>query len=100
VNWLGKADIQREYIYVPDAMRIAVAIGARAKALGQHWCLPSSGPLSGRQPADIAGHHLGRQVKLPSVGMTVLGIVGLFNKEDIRRQHTPLWEGALLRGEN
>jgi hypothetical protein len=29
VNWLGKVDVQREYIYVPDAMRIAVALGAR-----------------------------------------------------------------------
>jgi len=24
VNWLGRADVQREYVYVPDAMRIAV----------------------------------------------------------------------------
>ena len=24
VNWLGRTDVQREYIYVPDAMRIAV----------------------------------------------------------------------------
>ena len=53
VNWLGRADVQREYIYVPDAMRIAVEIGARTEALGEHWCLPSSGPLSGRQVADI-----------------------------------------------
>jgi hypothetical protein len=29
VNWLGKADVQREHIYVPDAMRIAAAIGHR-----------------------------------------------------------------------
>ncbi|MGA8692385.1 MAG: hypothetical protein WB689_00805 [Xanthobacteraceae bacterium] len=32
VNWLGSADTQREYIYVPDAMRIAAAVGARTKA--------------------------------------------------------------------
>jgi nucleoside-diphosphate-sugar epimerase len=44
VNWLGWADVQREYIYVPDAMRIAVEIGARTEALGDHWCLPGSGP--------------------------------------------------------
>lgn len=39
VNWLGKADVQREYIYVPDAMRIAATIGAHAEAFGAHWCL-------------------------------------------------------------
>jgi len=81
VNWLGKADVQREYIYVPDAMRIAAAIGARAEAFGAHWCLPGGGPLSGRQAADIAGRHLGRPVKLRSVGMTMLRIVSLFNKD-------------------
>ena len=80
VNWLGRADVQREYVYVPDAMRIAVAIGARNEALGEHWCLPGSGPLSGRQMADIAGRHLGRQVKLRSAGMMTLRIVSLFNR--------------------
>jgi hypothetical protein len=74
VNWLGKADVQREYIYVPDAMRIAAAIGARAEAFGMHWCLPGGGPLSGRQAADIAGRHLGRPVKLRSAGITMLRI--------------------------
>ena len=47
----------------------------------RHWCLPGSGPLSGRQVADIAGRYLGRQVKLRSAGMTTLRIVGLFNKD-------------------
>jgi len=81
VNWLGKADIQREYVYVPDAMRIAAAIGARAEAFGAHWCLPGVGPISGRQLADIAEHHLARPVKLRSAGLTTLRIVGLFNRD-------------------
>ena len=81
VNWLGRADVQREYIYVPDAMRIAVEIGARTEGLGEHWCLPGSGPLTGRQAADIAGRYVRRQVKLRSAGMTTLHIVSLFNKD-------------------
>jgi len=80
VNWLGSADTQREYIYVPDAMRIAAAVGARTKAFGGHWCLPG-GPLDGRQAAEIAGRHLGRPVKLRSVGLMTLRIVSLFNKD-------------------
>jgi nucleoside-diphosphate-sugar epimerase len=79
VNWLGRTDVQREYVYVPDAMRIAVGIGARNDALGEHWCLPGSGPLSGRQVADIAARHFGRQVKMRSVRMTTLRIVSPFN---------------------
>src|SRR6516165_9901938 len=80
VNWLGSADTQREYIYVPDAMRIAAAVGARTKAFGGHWCLPG-GPLAGRQAAEIAGRHLGRRVKLRSVGLMTLRIVSLFNRD-------------------
>ena len=81
VNWLGKADVEREYIYVPDAMRIAAALGERPEAAGGHWCLPGSGPLSGRQVTEIAGRALGRPVKLRSAGMGMLRLVGLFNKE-------------------
>ncbi len=81
VNWLGKADVQREYIYVPDAMRIAAAIGTRTEVFGGHWCLPGGGPLSGRQAAEIAGRHLGRPVKMRSAGMTMLRIVSLFIKD-------------------
>ena len=81
VNWLGRADLQREYIYVPDAMRIAAEIGARPQAAGHHWCLPGSGPLTGAQVAEIAGSVLGRPVKLRTAGMTMLRLVALFNKE-------------------
>lgn len=81
VNWLGKTDVQREYVYVPDAMRIAVEIGSRNEALGEHWCLPGSVPLSGREVRDIAARNLRRQVKMRSVGMTTLRIVSLFNKD-------------------
>jgi nucleoside-diphosphate-sugar epimerase len=81
VNWLGRSDVQREYVYVPDAMRIAIEIGARSEARGEHWCLPGSGTLSGQQVANIAGRHLGRRVRLRSAGMMTLRIVSLFNKD-------------------
>jgi nucleoside-diphosphate-sugar epimerase len=81
VNWLGKAVVTREYIYVPDAMRIAAAIGERTAVAGNHWCLPGSGPFTGRQFAEICTRALGRAVKLRSAGMMTLRIVSLFNKE-------------------
>jgi nucleoside-diphosphate-sugar epimerase len=81
VSWLGKADVQREYIYVPDAMRIAAAIATRAEAFGAHWCLSGGGPLSGRQATNIAERHLEGPVKLRSAGLTTLRIVSLFNKD-------------------
>jgi nucleoside-diphosphate-sugar epimerase len=81
VNWIGNADVEREYIFVPDAMCIASAIGTHTGAFGEHWCLPGAGPLSGRLAADIAGHSLGRSVKLRAAGMTFLRIASLFNKD-------------------
>jgi nucleoside-diphosphate-sugar epimerase len=81
INWLGGADTQREYIYVPDAMRIAAAVGAHAEAFGGHWCLPGGGSLSGRQAAEIARRHLGRPVKLRSAGLLTLRVVSLFNRD-------------------
>jgi nucleoside-diphosphate-sugar epimerase len=81
VNWIGKPDIGREYIYVPDAMRIAAAIGSSTEAFGAHWCLPGGGLLTGRELVEIAGRHLRRPVKLRSAGLMTLRIVGLFNKD-------------------
>ena len=81
VNWLGRPGVQREYVYVPDAMRLAAGIGARPEAVGQHWCLPGSGPLSGRDFADIATRHLGHRVKLRGAGLLTLRLVSLFNKD-------------------
>jgi len=80
---------------VPDAMRIAAAVGARTKAFGGHWCLPGGTPLSGRQAAEIAERYLGRPVKLRSAGMTTLRIVSLFNKD--LRGCPQLHEAGLLR---
>jgi nucleoside-diphosphate-sugar epimerase len=81
VNWLGKADVEREYIYVPDAMRIAAAIGVRPEAFGAHWCLPGGGPLNGQQVVAIAERHLGRSIKLRAAGLMTLRLVSLFNKD-------------------
>jgi nucleoside-diphosphate-sugar epimerase len=81
MNWLGRPDIAREYIFVPDAMRIACAIGQRPEAFGAHWCLPGSGPLTGRQVAETAGRLLGRPVKLRSAGLVMLRMLSLFSSD-------------------
>ncbi len=81
MNWLGDADTMREYVFVPDAMRIAAAIGQHAEAFGSHWCLPGAGPLNGRQLTDIVSRHLGRAVKLRAAGLLMLRAVSLFNKD-------------------
>jgi nucleoside-diphosphate-sugar epimerase len=81
MNWLGSAGVAREYIYVPDAMRIAVAIGAHPGVSGGHWCVAGAGPLTGRMLADIASRHLHRAVRLRAAPLWMLRLFGLFNRE-------------------
>jgi nucleoside-diphosphate-sugar epimerase len=81
MNWIGAADVAREYVYVPDAMRIAASLAERPEVFGGHWVLPGSGPLTGAQVADIASSQLGRMVKLRTAGLTMLRLVSLFSKD-------------------
>jgi hypothetical protein len=63
------------------AIYVKIDIGARNEALGEHWCLPGSGPLSGRQAADIASRLLGGHVKLRPAGMAMR----LYDARPLRR---------------
>jgi nucleoside-diphosphate-sugar epimerase len=81
MNWLGAAEVPRDYVYVADAMRVAAEIGRREEAFGAHWCLPGGGPLTGRQVADIVSRHLHRTVKLREAGLWMLRLVSLFNRD-------------------
>jgi hypothetical protein len=77
VNWIAKADVHREYVYVPDAMRIAAAVGAPApRPSVRIGVCPAVARSASREAVDIAARHLGRSVKLLSVGLTTLRILG------------------------
>lgn len=80
MSWIGAADTPREYVFVPDAMATVSRLATHEAAYGEHWIVPGSGPLTGRQAARIAGRVLGRDVKLRAAGLTLLRLVGLFNK--------------------
>jgi nucleoside-diphosphate-sugar epimerase len=81
MNWVGPRKLEREYVFVPDAMRLVAALARRPEAYGQHWALPGAGPLSGGEAAAIASAHLGRPVRLRAAGSLLLRLVGLFNPD-------------------
>jgi len=81
MNWIGAADVAREYVYVPDAMRIASRLAEIPDVFAQHWILPGAGPLTGAQVADITSRQLGREVKLRPAGLMTLRLVSLFNRD-------------------
>jgi len=48
MNWIGAADTEREYVYVPDAMAMAAELATYDQAYDEHWIIPGAGPLTGR----------------------------------------------------
>lgn len=80
MNWIGPADLVHEFAFVPDAMAIAAELALHDEAFGERWIVPGSGPITGRQVADIASRVLGRRVVVRAAGPMMLRLVSLFNK--------------------
>jgi len=80
MNWIGATDTPREYVYVPDAMRMVADLATREAAYGAHWIVPGGGPVSALHVAEIAGRHLGRRVRVRGAGARTLRLVALFNR--------------------
>jgi nucleoside-diphosphate-sugar epimerase len=81
VSWIGSPDIDRDYAYVPDAMRVAADLAGRAEAYGSRWVLGGSGALSARRAVEIAEGHLGKKLKLRAAPPWLLKIMSLFSAE-------------------
>jgi len=79
MNWIGGADTEHDFIYVPDAVRVAAALSEKDEAKGERYVVPGSGPLTGAGLAEIVGDALGRSVKLRAAGPALLWLVSLFN---------------------
>ena len=80
MNWIGPRNFAREYVFVPDAMRLVAALARQPEAYGERWVFPGSGPLTGAEAAAIAARHLGRKVKLRTAGTALMRLVSLFNR--------------------
>lgn len=81
VNWIGGSDIEREYIYVPDAMAAVAEMIGHEEIYGSSWILPGSGPIDVTRIASIAGEHLGRQVKVRAAPVGLLKVLAWFNSD-------------------
>jgi nucleoside-diphosphate-sugar epimerase len=80
-NWIGSADTDRDYVYVPDAMRVAADLADHSGAYGKRWVLGGSGALSARRVAEIAGDHLGKKIAIRSAPPWMLRIISLFSAD-------------------
>ncbi len=78
MNWLGPPSVAREYIFMPDAMRLVAELSSRDEAYGQRWIFPGAGPLAGNDVAARATAHLERTVKMRASGLAMVRLASLF----------------------
>lgn len=83
MNWIGPADVARDYIYVPDAMGVVAELLVREQAYGDDWIVPGSGPLSAAQLAAISSKLLQREVRVRAAPPWLLRLFALF-RQDLR----------------
>ncbi|MDX1374625.1 MAG: NAD(P)H-binding protein [Burkholderiales bacterium] len=81
MNWIGPAEVERDYVYVPDAMRVVAELATREAAYGEDWIVPGSGPISASRLAAILGKLLDREVRVRAAPPWLLGAMALFNPE-------------------
>jgi nucleoside-diphosphate-sugar epimerase len=79
IRWLGPAEIDREYSFVPDAMEAVVRLSYCPEAFGQRWIIGGNGPLSAKTLASIVGKKLNRAVRISSPGSFALRLQALYD---------------------
>lgn len=83
MHWIGRTDTDREYAYIPDAAATIVDLAHQPDAYGEHWLIPTAGPLNGRRVAEIVSDALVPKVRVRGAGLTLLRLASLFN-DDLR----------------
>jgi nucleoside-diphosphate-sugar epimerase len=81
MSWIGSKRTAHEFVYVPDAMRVAALVAEKDEAAGERFVIPGSGPITGARLAELLHELLGRDVKLREAGPLLLRIVSLFDAE-------------------
>ena len=76
---IGGAGVERETVFVPDAMRTVADLAERDEAYGAHWAVPGNGVPSTRDLARLAGDHLGREVKVRAAPPWLIRALALFS---------------------
>jgi nucleoside-diphosphate-sugar epimerase len=77
ISAIGGAGVERETVFVPDAMRTVADLAEREEAYGTDWAIPGNGAPSPRDLARIAGGHLGREVRVRAVPVWLLRLLAL-----------------------
>jgi nucleoside-diphosphate-sugar epimerase len=78
-NMLGPIDTPHEFLFVPDAGDVIVALANKPEAYGRFWNLAGAGAITQREIIDRVFALAGRKPKLRVAGKWMLRALGLFN---------------------
>jgi nucleoside-diphosphate-sugar epimerase len=76
---VGPIDTPHEFIYVPDAGPVALALASEPKAFSRAWNLAGAGVITQREFVEQVFREGGRNPKLLVANKTMLRLLGLFN---------------------
>ena len=79
IHCIGGADVERETVFVPDAMRTVADLAFREEAYGTDWGVPGNAAPSPRQLARLAGDHLGWEVKVRAAPLWLVRTLAPFS---------------------
>jgi nucleoside-diphosphate-sugar epimerase len=77
--FVGRLDVPREYVYLPDAAKAIVELSARDDAYGETWHFPGAGTITGAEVVRIAQEEAGHGKPVRSIGRKTFAMLGLFN---------------------
>jgi nucleoside-diphosphate-sugar epimerase len=80
VYWVGPLDVEREYVFIPDAAKALVRLARKDVAAGQVWNIPGGGGITGDQVIKYASKILGYEPKVVSVKKWMLRLLGIGDK--------------------
>jgi nucleoside-diphosphate-sugar epimerase len=80
VYWVGPLDVEREYIFMPDAAKALVQLAQKDHAAGQAWNIPGGSKVTGSQVIQYASEILGYEPKVVSVKKWMLRLLGIGDK--------------------
>jgi nucleoside-diphosphate-sugar epimerase len=78
-NMIGPIDVPHEFVFVPDAGPVVLALVERPEAFGRWWNFAGAGSITQREIATRVFQMAGREPKLRVAGKTLLRLAGLFS---------------------
>ena len=76
--FIGNMRVPREYVYLPDAAKMAVEIALHDHAYGQEWNIPGAGVISGSEIVRLARMAAETSKPVLPLGRFSLSMPGMF----------------------